>query len=128
MRLSDGTRFDSNRKTLTFYDSSKPYPHCDTRVHLNETRVDQLRHLPVEEIIDLLAHVDKNYQAPDPFEREKTKTRAREVYTALWYEMLWWWSLDKDVHNMLPEQWMYKHRPNQHYIFYKSCATRIYRR
>ena len=128
MRLSDGTRFDLDRKVLTFYDSSKPYPHCNTRIHINETRIDQLKHLPIDEIMELLSHVDRNYQAPDPFERENPKTRAREVYTALWYEMLWWWSLDRDEHNMKIEEWMYKYQPNQHYIFYKSCATRKYRR
>ena len=128
MRLSDGTRFDLERKTLTFYDSSKPYPHCHTHVHLNETRIDKLRHLQMDEIVELISHVDTNYQAPDPLEKEKTKTRSREVYTTLWYEMCYWWSLDKDKHNMKIEDWMYKYRPNQHYIFYKSCSTRKYRR
>ena len=128
MRLSDGTRFDIDRKVLTFYDSSKPYPHCHTHVHLNEVPIDRLRHLPINEIVELISHVDKNYQPPDLLERRASKTREREAYTVLWYEMCSWWSIDRAEHKMKIEEWMEEYQPNQHFIFYKSCATRRYRR
>lgn len=117
MRLSDGTRFDLERKILTFYDSSKPYPHCHTNVHLNEVRVDKLKHLPIGEIVELLSHVDNNYQSPDPLEKSRPKIKTRQAYTQLLHELNWWWSISET--NLTFERWLYHTHHNQHYIYYK---------
>ena len=121
MRYFKGNvRFDTDRRVLIEYDSSKPYPHCNTYTHINEVRIDRIRHLEMADILYLLSCVDPDYKSPDPFARENPKTRAREMYTALWFEMVFWWGIDRDEHKMKIEEWMYKYQPNQFYIFFKS--------
>lgn len=113
-------RYDTLRNVLIEYDSSKPYPHCNTYTHINEVHVDIISHLEEDDLLYLFSCTDRNYQAPDPFARENPKTRAREVYTYLWHEMLFWWSLDRDTHKMRIKEWMEKFQHNQYQIFYKS--------
>lgn len=54
-RYGNNVSFDTVTSELTIYDSSKPYPHCRTTSHINDTSINSISHLDVDDVLELLS-------------------------------------------------------------------------
>lgn len=113
-------RFNTQSGVLTIYNSSKHHPHCNHSRHINDVKIDQIMHLNVDDIVELMSHTTGGGIDFKQTAKHQAKHREVESKRAIYYELAeeWQWRDKNDTRNFC------KFVEQEHYNQYRLLFCR----